>query len=231
MTAEAETTKARPVRSQGPGRRLLARLLIAAGLALIVVLGPPVAVVVATASHRTDVAGAPSAPVAIVLGAGLDATGRPSWMLQQRLDTAIDLYRRGAVKALLMSGDHSTTDHDEVAAMAAYAQAHGVPSAAVVLDHAGFDTYSSCSRAQTVWGIEKAVVVSQSFHLPRAVFTCRRLGVEASGVAARDAEWSVTAYGWAREIPAIDKALLDLARGREPLFPGPREHDLDALTG
>lgn len=220
----------RPVGARRPRRRLLVRLAGLALIGLLAVIVPPLIVLATTAHQRTDAAGAQPAPVAIVLGAGLDASGRPSWMLQRRLDTAIDLYRRGVVRAMVMSGDHSTTDHDEVAAMAAYVQARGVPTAAVVLDHAGFDTYSSCYRAHSVWGIEKAVVVSQSFHLPRAVFLCRRLGVDVTGVAAADAEWSVTAYGWAREIPAIDKALLDLARHREPTFPGPREHDLDALT-
>jgi vancomycin permeability regulator SanA len=173
---------------------------------------------------------APRAPVAIVLGAGLEPSGRPSVFLQQRISVAVTLYRQGTVRALLMSGDHSRTDHDEVGVMAAEAARQGVPAGAIVQDHAGFDTYSSCYRARSVWGITRAVVVSQPFHLPRAVWLCRALGLDVVGVETEPGPLGPTWFGRIREIPATDKAFLDVWRGRLPHFPGPREHALDAVN-
>ena len=206
-------------------------LLIAVALGWLVVV--PVVVLLATAGHRhADADGAPTAPVVIVLGAGIDAQGNPSPFLAERLDVAIDLYRRGAVRALLMSGDNSRAGYDEVGSMATYAIARGVPASAVVTDHAGFDTYSSCYRARSVWGVDRAIVVTQAFHLPRAVFLCRRLGVDVDGVVASDQGFTdVSRAGWVRELPAVHKAALDLLTRRTPTFPGPREHTLDGVTG
>ena len=104
--------------------------------------------------------------VALVLGAGLTAKGTPTWFLADRLDAAIRLYRMGKVDGLLMSGDNHTASHDEPTAMRTYAIAHGVPAAAITLDYAGFDTYDSCYRARHIFGVQSAVVVTQS--LPRA---------------------------------------------------------------
>lgn len=130
-----------------------------------------------------------------------------------------------------MSGDHSRVDHDEVTAMAAAAEAAGVPASAIVADHAGFDTYSSCYRARSVWGLDRVIVVSQGFHLPRAVWLCQQLGLDADGVAAGDAGHRSTAgYGALREVLAVDKAVLDVVRHRSPRFPGPPEHAFDHLV-
>ncbi len=210
------------------------RVLVLTGVLLsALVFGPPVAVRAATADGRFDNGGdVPPAPVALVLGAGLTPSGELSPFLAERVATAVDLYRDGRVQALLMSGDHSRVDHDEVAAMAAAAEAAGVPASAIVADHAGFDTYSSCYRARSVWGLDRVIVVSQAFHLPRAVWLCRRLGVDADGVAASDAGHSSTAfYGVLREVLAVDKAVLDVARRRSPRFPGPPEPAFDRLDG
>lgn len=207
---------------------LLGALVIAATLG---VFGPPLAVRWAVAGDvHHDVAAVEPAPVAIVLGAGVDGAGRPSPFLAQRIDVAAQLYRTGRVRALLMSGDNSRSDYDEVGSMAAEAQRLGVPAAAIVTDHAGFDTYSSCYRARSVWGIERAVVVSQPFHLPRAVWVCGQLGVQAQGAATASTYPGATRQGWVREIPAINKAVLDVWRDRTPTFPGPREHTLDAVN-
>lgn len=207
-------------------------MLLLGGLAaLVLLLVPPVVVWTSTASPAyaaTD--DVPRAPVAIVLGAGIEPNGEPSVFLRQRVSVAVRLYRQGTVRALLMSGDHSTADHDEVGVMAAEARRQGVPAGAIVEDHAGFDTYSSCYRARSVWGISRAVVVSQPFHLPRAVWLCRELGVDAVGVETERGPFGPTWYGRVREIPAIDKAFLDVGRGRVPHFPGPREHTLDAVN-
>ena len=106
-----------------------------------------------------------------------------------------------------------------------------MPASAIVTDHAGFDTYSSCYRARSVWGLDRVIVVSQSFHLARAVWLCTRLGLDVDGVAAGDAgHTSTAAYGQLREMLALDKALLDVARHRSPRFPGPPEGAFDHLT-
>jgi len=194
-------------------------------------LGPPLAVLVGTAGLRHQgTEGVPGAPVAIVLGAGIDGNGTPSPFLSERLAVAVQLYRQGTVRALLMSGDNSRAGYDEVGVMAAQAGRLGVPAEAIVQDHAGFDTYSSCYRARSVWGISRAVVVSQPFHLARAVWLCRQLGVQAVGAGTASDPVPPTTYGWIREVPAIDKSIIDVLRGRTPTFPGPREHALDTVN-
>jgi len=216
----------------GPGRRrrLLVRGALALTVAVVVVLGPVLVVVAWTAARlHSGTDGVERAPVALVLGAGVDGSGQPSPFLAERLQVAADLYRAGRVRALLMSGDNSRTDYDEVGAMAQRAQQLGVPASAIVQDHAGFDTYSSCYRARSVWGISRAVVVTQPFHATRAVWTCRQLGVDAQGAVTANDDVSATWFGWVREVPAVDKAIIDVLRGRTPTFPGPREHALDAV--
>src|SRR5512144_1402276 len=137
------------------GRQGEARAVTAVATGAVIGLGPWLAVRIAVHDHVAPTpADVRPTPVAIVLGAGLDGAGRPSPFLAERVDVAAELYRSGRVRSLLMSGDHSRTDHDEVAAMAAEAQRLGVPASAIVQDHAGFDTYSSCYRARSVWGIE-----------------------------------------------------------------------------
>lgn len=200
----------------------------AAGLAAALLAGTPAAVLVLStmAARFGRPAAVPPQAVALVLGAGLLPDGSPSPVLAGRVSTAAELYRLGRVRALLMSGDHSRTDHDEVDAMAGLARRLGVPDSAIVLDHAGFDTFSSCYRARSVFGLRDVVVVSQSWHLPRAVWLCRHLGVRTVGVAS-PAPASADLAGALREIPAAAKAMLDVWRGRLPQFPGPREHSLD----
>lgn len=125
---------------------------------------------------------APQAPVALVFGAGLSGK-EPSPVLAERLDGALALYRSGKVKKLLVSGDSSDRWHDETSAMRRYLEAKGVPSLAVVSDGAGYSTYDSCFRAQEIYAVRKAVLVTQAFHLPRALFIANSLGMDAHGVA------------------------------------------------
>ncbi|NJM07952.1 DUF218 domain-containing protein [Candidatus Gracilibacteria bacterium] len=128
----------------------------------------------------------PTAPVALVFGAGVRADGRLSRILADRVDAAIALYRSGRVQKLLMSGDNSRPEYDEVTAMRRYAVERGVPPGDITLDYAGFRTYDSCYRARTIFGVDRAVLVTQQYHLPRAVYTCRALGVDALGVGTPD---------------------------------------------
>lgn len=127
-------------------------------------------------------------PIAIVLGAGIFSDGTPTPMLADRVSAAAELYKQGRVQKLLMSGDNSREDYDEVTAMQDYAVELGVPSEDITLDHAGFSTYESCYRAQKIFGIEQAVIVTQKFHLSRAVYLCNQLDVNAVGLGTPDWE-------------------------------------------
>lgn len=126
----------------------------------------------------------PAHDVALVLGARILSRSRLSAMLEDRVLTAVDLYRAGKVKKLLMSGDNSDPYYDEVSAMRRYAIRQGVKSDDVVRDFAGFRTYDSVYRARDLWGLKSMVIVTQDFHLPRSVYTARKLGVDAVGLVA-----------------------------------------------
>ena len=165
--------------------------------------------------HMYTTAVTPAKPVAIVYGAEVTGNGRLSTVLRDRMDTAIDLYRSGKVSKLLVSGDNSSIYYDEPGAMRNYAIAQGVSPADVQADHAGLRTYDTCYRAKHIFGVEEAVLVTQAFHLPRAIFTCRQLGVDAVGAIAdkrsyRGADW----YEF-RETAATAVALWDVIK-REP---------------
>jgi vancomycin permeability regulator SanA len=232
----ASPTKARPTGGTNKRRRLRLRwprlrtLLVLTLVGLFVGLGPYTLLRTSTAAARhRQAAEVPTAPVAVVLGAGVDGNLQPSWALARRIDSAVELYKLGKVRALLMSGDNSRWGYDEPAAMRDAAVKQGVPSSAVVLDYAGFDTYSTCYRARHAFGLTRITLVSQDFHLARAIWICQRLGVAAEGLAAADADGPTTA-GWKqREVAASVLAVLDVVRGRRPVFPGPREHSLDGL--
>ena len=126
----------------------------------------------------------PPRPVVIVFGAGIMPDGGPSWMLADRVDAAVELYRLGKVERILMSGDTSGPDHDEVSAMQRYAVERGVPSGRILLDRSGLRTYASSYRAKSVFGIDGAVLVTQGYHLPRAVYLARSFGIDAVGLKA-----------------------------------------------
>ncbi|KQX16917.1 hypothetical protein ASC82_01340 [Streptomyces sp. Root431] len=164
----------------------------------------------------------PARDVAVVFGAGL-WKGRPTPYLAHRLDTAAELYRTGKVRVLLVTGDNSRTAYDEPSAMRAYLAERGVPEERIVSDYAGFDTWDSCVRAKKVFGVDRAVLVTQDFHIKRAVALCGRAGVDAYGVGVaepRDRTWY---YGTTRELFAAGKASLDAALRPDPQFLGPRE--------
>ena len=120
----------------------------------------------------------------IVLGCQVKADGSLSKMLRDRLITGVELYKRGAAPKLLMSGDHGRENYDEVAAMKSYAIENGIPSEDVFMDHAGFSTYETVWRAKEIFGADKVIIVTQEYHLYRALYIADKLGVEACGVAA-----------------------------------------------
>lgn len=180
-------------------------------------------------SRAFSLADVPARRVAIVFGAGLWRDGSPTPVLQDRVATAVDLYRAGKVEKLLMSGDNRFVDYNEPAAMKQIALSLGVPEEDIVLDYAGRRTYDTCYRARVIFGVTQAILVTQAFHLPRAVYTCNRLGVEAVGVRAdRRAYPRASMLYWnVRELFATLTALLDVhflhplpVLGKpEPIFP------------
>lgn len=157
--------------------------------AIVIAFGLNVYVNFFTSSRRyTNPSKVPEQPVAIVLGAGIFSDGTPTPMLADRVRAAAKLYKQGRVQKLLMSGDNSREDYDEVTAMQDYAVELGVFPEDITLDHAGFRTYDSCYRAKEIFGIEQAVIVTQKFHLSRAVYLCNHLNVDAIGLGTPDWE-------------------------------------------
>ena len=170
-----------------------------------------------------SLADVPQSQVALVLGASV-VRGEPSPILRARSDAAIALYRAGKVAAILVTGDNGALSYDEVTPVRKYLLDAGIPAGVIFLDHAGFDTYSSMYRARDVFEVRSLTVVTQDFHLPRALFVARHLGVETYGyIAAGEG----TAGEYLREIPASGKALLNLVTRRVPKYLG----DVIPITG
>jgi vancomycin permeability regulator SanA len=207
---------------------VLAALVI---VALAIVLGPWVWVSAASRGHVHTVGSAPEAPVALVLGAGLNPDGTPSPFLAGRLEVARQLHESGRASVLLVSGDNRVANYDEPTAMRDWLVGRGVPASDIVLDFAGRDTYDSCVRATRIFGVDRALVVSQGYHLPRAVTTCRAVGLDADGVG----DWTAQRYAgvWAagerREMLAAVKAVIDVVTGRDPVLGAPETSVQDAL--
>jgi len=214
-----------------PRRRMLLR---AAVVVVALVLAPALWVqVVGQTRVRPGVSDIARTDVAIVLGAGLRPDGTPSTYLRRRLDAAAELYARGTVDVILVSGDNSTTQHDEPTAMRDWLVGLGVPEDRVVRDFAGLDTHDSCVRAHQVFGVTDAVVITQDYHLRRALFSCREAGIDVVGlgVSSTSVEPIKAVLYRVREIPASIKAAWDALTRREPVHLGPHETDVeDALA-
>jgi len=150
--------------------------------------------------------------VAIVLGAGLFRNGTPTPVLYDRVATAVELYKSGAVNKLLMSGDSRFAWHNEPEAMRQLALRLGVPDEDIVLDHAGRRTYDTCYRAREIFEVERAIIVTQRFHLNRALYLCDALGIEAVGVVADRRAYRATQQQWwsLREVAALTYAWFDI---------------------
>jgi len=150
----------------------------------------------------------PARPIAIVFGAGLSTSGRLSPVLAARVEAAFELYQAGKVRKLLLSGDNRFIWYNEPGAMAEYLEERGVPHADLVLDYAGRRTYDSCYRAKHIFGVDQAILVTQNYHLDRALFTCNGLGIDAIGLASN--RTGANLFYWLREIPAVAVAWWDV---------------------
>ena len=160
----------------------LAALAVAALAAVLIINGVVTGDAQAYIYDPEQVDGLQPADCVLVLGARVYDDERLSPILQDRVDVAIDIYFAGKAGALLFSGDHGQKDYDEVNAMMEYAAAKGVPRQDIFLDHAGFCTYDSMYRARDVFCVKSAIIVTQQFHISRAVYIARRLGLDAVGV-------------------------------------------------
>ena len=156
----------------------------------------------------------------LVLGAGVRDDGTPSHMLQDRLLTGIELYELGAAPKLLMSGDHGQAEYDEVNVMKAFATDAGIPSGDVFMDHAGFSTYESLYRARDVFCAERVIIVTQEYHLHRALYIAQSLGIEAWGVKADLRTYAGQGMRELREIAARAKDVLWCALQPAPTYLG-----------
>lgn len=209
---------------------MILRLILFTAAAGILIFGlPRLASGLYSIGRIASVDSASQRPVAIVFGAGLLRDGSPTPVLRDRVETAAELFFAGKVQKLLMSGDNRFVEYNEPAAMRAYALELGVPDDAIVLDYAGRRTYDTCYRAKEIFGVDQALLVTQRFHLPRALVICNGLGVEGEGVSADRRAYRRSSLGiWnLRELPATLVAFADtfitrplpVLGEKEPIFP------------
>lgn len=202
---EVSAPAAPVVSSNGSGKaRRPRRKLILFLMLVLLILSPFVIVQAISLSQEphiySSVETTPARPVAIVFGAGLNRDGSPSPMLADRVQAAVDLYKAGKVQALLMTGDE--VGNTEPTAMRDYAVRRGVPRNAITLDTSGLRTYDSCYRAVHTFSVSQAILVTQGYHLPRALYTCKSLGINAVGLKAGRDEYPGQQYYNSREFMA-----------------------------
>ena len=166
----------------------------------------------------SDLTLVPHTEVALIPGAAILRDGSLSPVLKDRVDAALRLYQAGKADNILVSGDNGTTTYNEVNPVRIYLVESGVPFERIYLDHAGFDTYSSMYRAKEIFRVGSTTIITQSFHLPRAVYVARHIGIIAYGYNADDGHYLLKNY--IRELFADVKTLLDLSWEREPKYLG-----------
>lgn len=198
-------------------------------LGLVGLILPRLVTALYAAPRINSVEEAPARRVGIVFGAGLWRDGTPTPVLRDRVATAAQLYFSGKIEKILMSGDNRFLYYNEPGAMRDYALGLGVPSEAIVMDYAGRRTYDTCYRAREIFGLKEVILITQRFHLPRALYTCKGLGINALGVDANQREYrrSSLFYWNLRELPATLTMLfevyllkpLPVLGNPEPIFP------------
>jgi len=204
-------------------------LLVCVILGLLVLIIPRFVTAAYARGKVFSVSNVPGRRIAIVFGAGLWRNGSPTPVLADRVTAAANLYFTGKVEKLLMSGDNRFVDYNEPEAMRKLALSLGVPNDAIVLDYAGRRTYDTCYRAKAIFKVDQAILVTQAFHMPRAIYLCNRLGVDSLGVESdlRTYPKSSLLLWSARELFATVAAWWDVNIGhpvpvlgkQEPIFP------------
>ena len=169
--------------------------------------------------ESTNYKGAKEYDCILVLGAAVWGDN-PSPMLEDRLKTAVDLYKNGVAKKIIMSGDHGRIDYDEVNKMKSYAIEKGIPSEDIFMDHAGFSTYESMYRAKEVFGVKSMIVVTQKYHLYRSLYIANKLGIDAYGIGADPRRYVGATYREIREVLARNKDFIKCIIKPKPTFLG-----------
>ena len=199
----------------GEVKKLFRWLIIAISLALIFVAGIFLFIRAKTdSSIYRGLDEVPNAQVAVILGAAILKSGDLSPVLEDRADKAIELYRANKVRKILITGNNSQLGYNEVTPVRKYLLRNNIPAEDIFLDYAGLDTYSSMYRARNVFLINSMIIVSQSFHLPRAIFIARALGLKAYGISADSGRYLTRNY--IREVLADVKAVANIIFKREP---------------
>jgi len=174
--------------------KILRILLIIACVGFFILGLSRIAIIVSTQAKIVEADLAPTKPVVIVPGAGLNADGSPSTPLRDRVEAAAKLYFNGKAQKILMSGDNRFINYNEPESMRQYALKLGVPDEDIVLDYAGRSTYDTCYRAKAIFGVDEALIVTQAYHLPRAVYLCDHLGVKITGVPVEQSRYVRSRY-------------------------------------
>ena len=204
------------------GKRIIT-VLISAAVLLLAVIFVPNFIVVSKAKNDIisleETEDLTDTDCAVILGAGV-RDGEPTPMLKDRLLTGIELYKSGAVKKLIMSGDHGSEDYDEVNIMKSFAVDNGVPAEDIFMDHAGFSTYETVYRAKEIFEADNIIIVSQKYHLYRALYIAEKLDVKAVGVSADLRTYSGQKMRDLREILARDKDFFNCIIKPEPTYLG-----------
>jgi SanA protein len=160
----------------------------------------------------------PPAEVAIIFGAGIKPNNTPSQYLRDRLEAGLKLYKNFKVKKILLTGDNSRINYDELGVMKRYLKTAGVDTADIYIDCAGFDTYSSVWRAKNIFGIKSAILVSQNYHLHRGLYLANAMGINAFGFAADTGNYTFLKFNKCRECAAITKSVFDNISNRKPKY-------------
>lgn len=177
-----------------------------------------------------DIQNIPYHDVTIVFGAGLKYDGRPSDILRDRLNKAAELHKNGQTKKIIVSGDNRVEDYNEPESMFRYlTEQAGLPEEDVIRDFGGRRTYDSCKRAHEIWGVDKALLITQGYHLPRALFTCNAIGIDSEGLSSTAQAYLGELRFKLREVIAIHKSVIDVYIWPPKYISGKKEDDLDSL--
>jgi len=208
---------------------MLKKLLLFFGVIMLLVAATNLYIYLKSVPYVLPTTSSESFPVGIVPGAGLNRDKTPSLALRDRLDGAIAFYKTDKISKILMSGDNRTEYYDEQTSMRNYAVSKGVQDSNVVLDFAGQRTYDTCFRAKHIFGLDRVVIFTQTYHFWRAVYLCRALGLDAYGIAIDESNYVTSRYRfWLfREVFARLNAVWDVTIGKpipilgepEPIFP------------